>query len=75
MGTSLSVVLLAYYFEIWKTKPIDISQIMSFKPAFTLPKKDEKKEEDKQTTDNVVPQKGEEISTTKKSWADIAEEE
>ena len=75
MGTTLGVGLLAYYFEIWKTKPIDISKIMSFKPALTLPKKDKKKEEDKKTTDNVVPQKGEKISTTKKSWADMAEEE
>lgn len=75
MGTSLGVGLLAYYFEIWKTKPIDISKIMSFKPALTLPKKNEKKEEDKQTTANVEPQKGEQIATTKKSWADMAEEE
>ena len=73
MGTSLGVGLLAYYFEIWKTKPIDISKIMSFKPAPTLPKKDEKK--DKQTTTNLETKKGEKVSTTKKYWADMVEEE
>lgn len=73
MGTSLGVGLLAYYFKIWKTKPIDISKIMSLKPALTLPKKEEK--EGNKITENSEVKKVKEVSTKKQSWADMVEEE